>query len=49
MTLAHVAGVPIEELFALMPAVGAFWVALRNRRASRVLTPPPSGALQGPQ
>jgi hypothetical protein len=31
MTLAHVAGVPLEELLPLTPAAGVFWLALRAR------------------
>jgi hypothetical protein len=31
MILAHVAGVPLEELLWLAPAAGAFWLALRAR------------------
>jgi hypothetical protein len=31
MILAHVAGVPLEELLSLAPAAGAFWLALRAR------------------
>jgi|NGEPerStandDraft_13_1074530.scaffolds.fasta_scaffold01271_2 hypothetical protein len=31
MTLAHVGGVPLEELLSLAPAAGAFWLALRAR------------------
>ena len=31
MILAHVAGVPVEELLALAPAASALWVALRVR------------------
>jgi hypothetical protein len=31
MTFAHIAGVPLEELFAMMPAAGAFWLGLRAR------------------
>jgi hypothetical protein len=34
MTLAHVAGVPLEELLSLAPAVGALWLALRARVGS---------------
>jgi hypothetical protein len=33
--LAHVAGVPVEELLALAPAAGAFWIALRGRVQGR--------------
>jgi hypothetical protein len=29
MTLAHIAGIPLEELLSLVPAAGAFWLALR--------------------
>jgi len=29
MTLAHVAGVPLEELLLLAPAAGPIWLALR--------------------
>jgi hypothetical protein len=32
VTLAHVAGVPLEELLALAPTAGACWVALRAAR-----------------
>jgi hypothetical protein len=32
MTLAHIAGVPLEELLTLAPAAGACWVALRAAR-----------------
>jgi hypothetical protein len=39
MTLAHVAGVPLEEPLSLAPAAGAFWLALRAR------VPPRGGAL----
>jgi hypothetical protein len=31
MTIAHVAGVPLEELLALLPAAGAWWAAARAR------------------
>jgi hypothetical protein len=31
MTLAHVAGVPLEELPSLAPAAGAAWLVLRMR------------------
>jgi len=31
VTLAHIAGVPLEELLVLAPAAGAFLVALRAR------------------
>ena len=31
MTLAHVAGLPLEELLSLVPAAGALWLALRSR------------------
>lgn len=29
MILAHVAGLPLEELLSLAPVVGASWLALR--------------------
>ena len=40
MTLAHLAGLPIEELLALAPAAGAASVALlyRARRATSSIT-----------
>jgi hypothetical protein len=31
MTVAHIAGVPLEELLTLAPAAGAFWLALTGR------------------
>jgi hypothetical protein len=31
VTFAHIAGVPLEELLALAPSAGAFWVAFRAR------------------
>jgi hypothetical protein len=33
MTLAHVAGLPLEELLSLAPGAGALWLALRVRAA----------------
>jgi len=35
MTLAHIAGIPFEELLSLAPAAGAFWLALRVRARGR--------------
>ena len=35
MTLAHLAGVPLEELLVLVPAAGACWLALRARVQAR--------------
>jgi hypothetical protein len=32
--LAHVGAVPLEELAALAPAAGAFWLALRAQLSS---------------
>ena len=32
--IAHVAGLPFEELAAMVPAAGAVWFALRSRAAS---------------
>jgi hypothetical protein len=40
VTLAHVAGVPLEELLMLAPAVSAYWIALRAAR--------PRAAQRGP-
>lgn len=40
MTLAHVAGVPLEELLSLAPAAGALWLALRARAHGRAGTSP---------
>lgn len=31
LPIAHVAGIPVEELLALAPAAGAFLAALRER------------------
>jgi hypothetical protein len=31
MTLAHLAGIPLEELLSLAPVVGASWLTLRAR------------------
>ena len=31
MIVAHLSAVPVEELVALAPAAGAFWLALRTR------------------
>jgi hypothetical protein len=31
MILAHVGGLPLEELLSLAPATGVFWLALRAR------------------
>jgi hypothetical protein len=35
MILAHVAGVPLEELLSLVPAAGAAWLGLRARVLGR--------------
>ena len=35
MTLAHVAGVPLEELTTLAPVAGVLWVALRGSAVAR--------------
>ena len=35
MTLAHIAGVPLEELLVMAPAAGTFLVALRARGLGR--------------
>jgi hypothetical protein len=35
MTLAHIGPLPLEELLTLLPAAGAFWVALRTRVHAR--------------
>jgi hypothetical protein len=40
VTLAHVAGVPLEELLTLSPAAGAWWVALRAARPRAAQRPP---------
>jgi hypothetical protein len=29
MIVAHIAGIPLEELLSLAPAAGALWLALR--------------------
>ena len=35
MILAHVGGMPVEELLSLAPAAGALWLALRARVGGR--------------
>jgi hypothetical protein len=37
MTLAHLAGLPLEELLALAPAAGASWLALRAALAPKLM------------
>jgi hypothetical protein len=44
MTLAHVAGLPLEELLLLSPAASALWLALRARAAGTRRRPGPPRA-----
>jgi hypothetical protein len=39
MIVAHVAGIPLEELLSLLPAVGAVWVALRAKARGPINRP----------
>lgn len=41
MILGHLAGLPIEELLPMAPAVGASWLVLRRGASRRSFASPP--------
>jgi hypothetical protein len=45
LIVAHIAGVPVEELLSFVPLAGVLWLAIRARATGRDEGPPAGDSL----